>query len=79
MKEQLFKRVESLGACWWKWFDIELNATNHYLVHLKGGVLFEIFKDEDGINFECHWPGCLLRTEPEDILAWMTMLEEQHK
>lgn len=79
MKEKLFDKIASYGPRWSKHMHIMENGNEAYLVHLSGGVFFEIFKDADGVYYECEWAGCLVRTEPVDILAWITMLEESEK
>lgn len=49
-----------------------------FIVHIKGGVHFEIFNDKGDIYIDELWMGCLERMEPVDILAWLKILEEQH-
>lgn len=76
MKEKLFDLIAGVGRCWNDQMYIEANGKDNYIVHLRGGVFFEIMKDEDGIHMEPHWNGPLLRCEPVDILAWITILNE---
>jgi len=79
MKQQLFNKIASIGPYWNDTMRILANGKDAYLVHLHGGVFFELFVDEDGVYFEVHWPGPLVRAEAVDILAWMTILEESGK
>lgn len=79
MKQKLIDLIAGIGPYWNNYMHIIANGKNAYLVHLHGGVFFELFTDEDGVYFEVHWPGPLFRAEPVDLIAWITMLQESAK
>lgn len=79
MKQKLFDLIASIGPYWNNYMHIIANGKDGYLVHLHGGVFFELFTDEDGVYLEVHWPGALFRAEPVDIIAWITILQESAK
>lgn len=79
MKEQLYNLIAGIGPCWNKLMYITENGKGNYLVHLRGGVFFELIKDEEGVYYECHWAGPLVRTNPVDVLAWIKILQESER
>lgn len=79
MKQKLFDLIAGIGPYWNNYMHIIANGKDGYLVHLHGGVFFEMFIDEDGVYLEVHWPGPLPRAEPVDIISWITILQESAK
>lgn len=79
MKEKLYDLIAGIGPFWNDYLFIQANGKGCFLVHLHGGVFFELIKDEDGVYLEVHWQGPLLRADPEDLITWITLLQEAKK
>lgn len=79
MEQKLYDLIAYIGPVFNDKMHVISNGANAFLVHLYGGVFFELIKDEEGVYFEMHWQGPLRRCNPVDVIAWIMILEEPDK
>jgi len=79
--ERLWQIIHTrIGATWTDHYHVIDNRGPNagdgggYLVHLKGGVFFEIMKDDDGYYFDSHWTGPMEIDTAGKAIGYLAML-----